>query len=52
LASVILGFISIKIASNLMIKDAEKTLASLAEDASKLEQSRLETQKGNLGTLA
>ncbi|MGN6712006.1 methyl-accepting chemotaxis protein [Anaerocolumna jejuensis] len=52
LASVILGFISIKIASNLMVKDAEKTLASLAEDASKLEQSRLETQKGNLGTLA
>ncbi|WP_099469591.1 methyl-accepting chemotaxis protein [Konateibacter massiliensis] len=39
-----LGVISNKVASNIIIEEAENSLRMLADDASKLESSRLETQ--------
>ncbi len=47
-----LGFISNKVASDIILKEAENNMLQLAEDAAKLESSRLETQKGTLKTLS
>ncbi|MDF2610207.1 MAG: chemotaxis protein [Lachnospiraceae bacterium] len=47
-----LGTIAITIASNLLIGEAKITITSLAEEAARLEESRLETQKKALDVIA
>ena len=52
LSSITLGVMSIKVASNIITKEAESTMITLANDAAKLEYSRLETQNKRLETIA
>lgn len=52
LSSISLGFISLQRASKTLTKESEKSLASLALDASRLTESRIETQKKVLEMIA
>lgn len=52
LSSISLGFISLQRASKTLTKEAEKSLASLALDASRLTESRIEIQKQALKMIA
>lgn len=52
LSSITLGYISIQRASDYITKEAEKSLALLAIEAAKITESRVETQKQTLETLA
>lgn len=52
LSSITLGVMSIKVASNIITKEAESTMITLANDAAKLEYSRLETQNKRLEAIA
>lgn len=51
-SSIALGVMSIKVASNIITNEAENTMITLANDAAKLEYSRLETQNKILETTA
>lgn len=52
LACIVLGVMSNKIASNIITQEAKNSLLLLADDAAKLESSRLETPSSALETLA